>query len=166
MFDKNRKKSITSVLFVCLGNICRSPTAEAVFRQKVKHDGIRIYIDSAGTLGYHDGAAPDKRAQAVGVDRGYDFSKIKCRKVVASDFEDFDYIIAMDSQNLRHLMEMCPPEFQHKVSLFMAHTNASETEVPDPYYGGKRGFEYVLDLIEQASDGLLEHIKARFATSR
>ena len=165
MFVKKIEKSITSVLFVCLGNICRSPTAEAVFRHKVKDNGLSIFIDSAGTLGYHEGASPDKRSQAVGGDRGYDFAKIRCRKVIAEDFVSFDYIIAMDKQNLHHLMEMCPLEHQHKVSLFMAHTNTGESEVPDPYYGGKRGFEYVLDLIEQASDGLLEHIKTRFAST-
>jgi protein-tyrosine phosphatase len=165
VFDKKIEKSRISVLFVCLGNICRSPTAEAVFRHKVKDNGLRIVIDSAGTLGYREGALPDKRSQAAGVDRGYDFAKIRCRKVIAEDFVSFDYVIAMDKKNLNHLMEMCPLEHQHKVSLFMAHTNTDESEVPDPYYGGKRGFEYVLDLIEQACDGLLEHIKTRFAST-
>jgi protein-tyrosine phosphatase len=165
VFFKKSRKSITSVLFVCLGNICRSPTAEAVFRHKVKDSGLSIFIDSAGTQGYKEGASPDKRSQVAGNDRGYDFAKIKCRKVVAEDFVTFDYIIAMDKKNLDHLMEMCPVEYQYKVSLFMSHTNTDKSEVPDPYYSGKRGFEYVLDLIEQASDGLLEHIKNRFAST-
>lgn len=149
----------TSVLFVCLGNICRSPSAEAVFKHKVAELGLDIQIDSAGTAGYHKGAAPDKRSQAVGQDRGYSFKGLKCRRVEESDFEKFDYILAMDQKNLNDLLEKCPEEYQHKISLFLSHCDAEEQEVPDPYYGGKRGFEYVLDLIEQASVGLLDKIK-------
>ena len=152
---------VTSVLFVCLGNICRSPSAEAVFKDKVKNSGMSIEIDSAGTMGYHTGAPPDQRSTAVGEMRGYSFKGLKCRKVVIEDFEKFDYIVAMDNQNLGHLLEMCPEEFKHKVSLFLSFTSSEVQEVPDPYYGGKRGFEYVLDLIELAADGLLATILAR-----
>ncbi|MCF2946586.1 low molecular weight phosphotyrosine protein phosphatase [Paraglaciecola aquimarina] len=158
MTESNKK---VSVLFVCLGNICRSPSAEAVFKHKVAELGLNIEIDSAGTAGYHKGAAPDKRSQAVGQDRGFSFKGLKCRKVDETDFEKFDYILAMDNKNLTDLLEICPEEYQHKISLFLSHCDSEEDEVPDPYYGGKRGFEYVLDLIEEASTGLLKTIQSR-----
>lgn len=155
--------TVTSVLFVCLGNICRSPTAEAVFKEKVSHLPCSIQVDSAGTMGYHTGAPPDARSVAVAEQRGYHFKGISCRKVTVDDFETFDYILAMDKENLRHLLELCPSEHQHKVSLLMQFANCDEQEVPDPYYGGKKGFEYVLDLIEQGSEGLIQTIRTRFA---
>lgn len=148
-----------SVLFVCLGNICRSPSAEAVFIKKAADNGLKIEIDSAGTAGYHKGAAPDKRSQAAGVQRGYSFKGLKCRKVVEQDFEKFDHIVAMDNKNIASLLEVCPEEFQHKVSLLLSFSTSEEQEVPDPYYGGRGGFEYVLDLIEQGADGLIKHLK-------
>ncbi len=155
----------TSVLFVCLGNICRSPTAEAVFKQKAAAAGLDLVIDSAGTHGYHIGNPPDKRSQAAGIERGYSFKGLKCRRVEQEDFEKLDYILAMDNSNLSNLREMSSPEYYDKIKLFLEFTNVDganlqELEVPDPYYGGKRGFELVLDLIEQASDGLIAHIKA------
>jgi len=152
---------LSSVLFVCLGNICRSPTAEAVFNGKVLQSGLNIYVDSAGTHGYHDGVKPDQRSQDVGELRGYSFVGLKCRRVDPTDFTEFEYIIAMDNENYHNLIGNCPSELQHKISLFMSHSELEEQEIPDPYYGGKGGFEYVLDLIESAADGLLETIKSR-----
>ncbi|WP_334013145.1 low molecular weight protein-tyrosine-phosphatase [Alteromonas sp. S167] len=149
----------TSVLFVCLGNICRSPTAEAVFKQKAADAGLKLVIDSAGTHGYHIGKAPDKRSQAAGVARGYSFKGLKCRRVDESDFEKFDYILAMDDSNLSNLRGMSPSQYQDKIKLFLDFASVEDKEVPDPYYGGKRGFELVLDLIEEASDGLITHIQ-------
>lgn len=152
-------KQSTSVLFVCLGNICRSPTAEAVFKHKAAEAGLDLFIDSAGTHGYHIGKQPDKRSQAAGVERGYSFKGLKCRRVQEGDFEEFDYILAMDESNLTNLHGMCPAQYHEKVRLFLDFCDEDEKEVPDPYYGGKKGFELVLDLIESASDGLVEHIK-------
>ncbi|MCQ8847429.1 protein tyrosine phosphatase [Alteromonas sp. 76-1] len=149
----------TSVLFVCLGNICRSPTAEAVFLAKAARAGLKLDIDSAGTHGYHIGKQPDKRSQAVGVERGYSFKGLKCRRVDDKDFEKYDYILAMDNSNLDNLREMSPPEHHEKIHLFLDFADSEDKEVPDPYYGGKRGFELVLDLIEEASDGLIAHIQ-------
>lgn len=149
----------TSVLFICLGNICRSPTAEAVFKHKAANAGLDLIIDSAGTHGYHIGKAPDKRSQAAGVERGYSFKGLKCRRVDESDFEKFDYILAMDESNLSNLHGMSPSQHHNKVHLFLAFAENEDKEVPDPYYGGKKGFDLVLDLIEEASDGLIAHIK-------
>lgn len=118
-----------------------------------------VSVDSAGTAGFHDGAAPDKRSQEVATKKGYDLSKLKCRKVSESDFSQFDYILAMDEANVRDLKRKCPSEHQHKIRLFLDYANTDFSEVPDPYYGGKRGFELVLDLIEQASEGLLQQLK-------
>jgi len=152
-------KGINSVLFVCMGNICRSPSAEAVFRHKAKAKGLSLTVDSAGTVGAHAKEKPDHRAQKVGVERGYNFDGIKARKVIAKDFEDFDLVLAMDNANLEDLQKIAPPHLQHKAMLFLdfAH-NHEEAEVPDPYYGGVNGFRFVLDLVEDASDGLLAEI--------
>lgn len=148
-----------AVLFVCLGNICRSPTAEAVFRHKAAAASLKVRIDSAGTMGYHTGSPPDERSEAAGVKRGYDFDGLTCRRVKPEDFEEFDYILGMDHDNVKNLREVCPEPFQHKIALMMDYADVEEDIVPDPYYGGLKGFDYVLDLIESASDGLIQHIK-------
>ncbi|WP_395341970.1 low molecular weight protein-tyrosine-phosphatase [Ningiella sp. W23] len=144
-----------SILFVCLGNICRSPTAEGVFRDKARRSGVEVIIDSAGTGGYHTGAPPDKRSQQVAMERGYDLSTLKCRKVADEDFEKFDYIIAMDEANVRELKRKCPEEHHYKISLFLSHCDSEFNEIPDPYYAGLKGFHLVCDLIEEAAEGLL-----------
>ena len=149
-----------AVLFVCLGNICRSPTAEAVFRHKADEAGLKLTIDSAGTHGYHTGSPPDKRSQAAGQERGYSFKGLKCRRVSDSDFETFDLILAMDQSNLENLREMSDPEHHHKIRLMLDFAGYENEEVPDPYYGGKKGFELVLGLIEEASDGLVKALRS------
>lgn len=151
----------TSVLFVCLGNICRSPSAQAVFTKMAHDQDLDLEIDSAGTAGYHTGAAPDKRSQVVGIERGYSFKGLKCRKVEPEDFEKFDYILGMDNKNITNLLEMCPDGYEDKIRLFLSFAGRQEKEVPDPYYGGKKGFEYVLDLIEEASKGLISQLQAK-----
>jgi len=150
------------VLFVCMGNICRSPTAEGVFRQVVDAAGLagNIQIDSAGTHDYHIGAAPDQRAQQAAAKRGYDLATLRGRQVSPADFLEFDYILAMDLHNLSILKSHCPPPQAHKLGLFMEFSSAFEQrEVPDPYYGGTQGFETVLDMIEDAAKGLLAEVK-------
>jgi protein-tyrosine phosphatase len=152
------------VLFVCTGNICRSPTAEGVFRQLVEKGGLsdRIESDSAGTGDYHVGEAPDPRAQSAALTRGYDLSPLCARQVRRSDFTEFDYVLAMDETHLRQLKRLCPPEHAEKVTLFMAFAGqGAPREVPDPYYGGAQGFERVLDMVEQAARGLLDHLRQR-----
>jgi protein-tyrosine phosphatase len=148
---------IKSILFVCMGNICRSPSAEAVFRQKAK--ALALTVDSAGTVGSHAREKPDHRAQKVGIARGYSFENIKARKVTEKDFQQFDLILAMDERNVKDLMKVAPQGYEHKVQLFLEYAdNFEDQEVPDPYYGGARGFQYVLDLVEDASDGLVKHL--------
>ncbi len=150
-------------LMVCLGNICRSPTAHAVFQQRIEAAGLMasVQVDSAGTGDYHIGAAPDPRTQAAGARRGYDLSRLRARQVGLIDFENFDHILAMDENNLRDLARLCPPEQQHKLQLFMDFAPDCGRSVPDPYYEESEAFERVLDLVEAASDGLLRHILAR-----
>lgn len=148
--------NVRSVLFVCMGNICRSPSAEAVFRQKAQ--ALSLVIDSAGTVGSHAREKPDHRAQKVGIARGYSFDKIKARKVTEQDFEKFDLILAMDKTNVKDLLKIAPVGLEYKVQLFLDYAeNFEDEEVPDPYYGGAKGFQYVLDLVEDASDGLIKH---------
>jgi protein-tyrosine phosphatase len=155
-------KDKVSVLFVCMGNICRSPTAEAVFRNYVGKAGLleRLRIDSAGTHDYHVGDAPDARAQQAAKRRGYDLSPLRGRQVEAQDFFRFDYVLAMDNQNLVLLERLRPGDAQSHLGLFLEFSEShDEWEVPDPYYGGTDGFERVLDMVEDASKGLLQHIR-------
>lgn len=155
----NRK--VTSVLFVCMGNICRSPTAEAVFRSKAKYAGLTIKIDSAGTIGYHQGAKPDSRSRQAGEKRGIDFKGIYARRVEDSDFEEFDLILAADRQNLMDLQQRCPEHLQYKLEMILAFgivDGEEAKEVPDPYYGGKDGFELVIDLLEHSCEALVAEL--------
>jgi len=152
----------TSVLFVCMGNVCRSPTAEGVFRKLVSDAGLAdlIQADSAGTHAYHIGEPPDRRAIAAASRRGFSLEGIAARRVNTTDFETFDYILAMDQDNLRALHESADDEFHGKVRLFLEYAGSSPgNEVPDPYYGGAAGFERVLDLVEDASRALLESLR-------
>ncbi|WP_439437118.1 low molecular weight protein-tyrosine-phosphatase [Salinivibrio costicola] len=154
-------KNVPSLLVVCLGNICRSPTAEAVLRARAQTRGIMMNIDSAGTAGYHQGNPPDKRSQQAGQARGYSFAGIRARQVRQEDFADFDMILAADESNLADLHAQCPTDYQNKLSLFLSWGEQTEGAIPDPYYGGDDGFEHVLDLLEQAADGVLDHIVAK-----
>lgn len=155
---------LVRVLFVCMGNICRSPTAEGVFRHLARREGLetRLDIDSAGTHGYHVGHPPDARAQAAALSRGYDLSMIRARQVDSADFELFDWVLAMDSANLHVLRADCPPRYAARVHRFLDFSEAYPGEdVPDPYYGGSGGFERVLDMVEDAARGLLRAIRQR-----
>ena len=153
---------MVKVLFVCLGNICRSPTAEGVFRALLRREGLgdRIAVDSAGTHAYHVGEPPDPRAQAAARRRGVDISTLKGRKATAADFEKFDYVLAMDRSNHANLVGICPRGREDRLHLFLGFApDLGIQEVPDPYYGGEDGFETMLDMIEAASSGLLDHIR-------
>ena len=154
------------VLFVCMGNICRSPTAEGVFRHLVQSLGLEhaIEIDSAGTHAYHVGEPPDRRSQAAAARRGYDLSPLRARLVGAADCAAYDYILVMDHENLETVQLRCPAEHAHKVQLFGHYSKRFPGEaVPDPYYGGGESFDDVLDRVEDAAEGLLDDILARRA---
>jgi protein-tyrosine phosphatase len=158
-----------SVLFVCMGNICRSPTAHGVMQHLVNQAGLNehIQVDSAGTHNYHPGEPPDERSQAHARKRGYDLSSQRARQVRLEDFGRFDLILAMDTDNLDRLNAHCPPELRHKLGLLTSHcTRHTSCVVPDPYYGGATGFEHVLDLVEDACESLLESIRSQQQASK
>lgn len=153
---------MVKVLFVCMGNICRSPSAEGVFRDLVVREGIadQFHIDSCGTLDFHTGEAPDSRAQSTAKNRGIDISGLRARQYRQRDFDEFDYILVMDRVNMHDMGRDCPEHHRHKMNLFCDFAqNFDECEVPDPYYGGAQGFEHVYDLVLDASNGLLAHIR-------
>jgi len=153
------------VLFVCMGNICRSPTALGVFRKLLQEEGLDnvIEIDSAGTHGYHVGEPPDRRAQETAVRRGIDLSDLRARHVQPEDFFNFDYVLAMDQDNYLSLSRICPPGTERKLMLYLDFAPHLRTrEVPDPYYGGPTGFEQVFDMVEAAAQGLLADIRRRY----
>ncbi len=151
------------VLFVCMGNICRSPTAEGVLRQRLSAAGLaaKVTVDSAGTGDWHVGKAPDGRSAQAAAARGYDLSSLRARQVQREDFQRFDLILAMDHDNLARLQALRAATGGAELDLFLRRYDLALDEVPDPYYGGADGFEQVLDLIEQASDALLAEIRGR-----
>ncbi len=153
-----------SVLFLCMGNICRSPTAHGVFRHLVVQHGLEqhVHVDSAGTHNYHPGEAPDERSQRHAKRRGYDLSDLTARQLSREDFVQHDLLLAMDWDNLALAEQRCPDQHRHKLRRLAEFCRRHEaTVVPDPYYGGHDGFEHVLDLIEDACDGLLVHVRQR-----
>ena len=156
------RKPAVSVLFVCLGNICRSPTAEGIFRDLVEREGLaeQIGIDSAGTSNWHIGEPPDSRAIQAAADRGIDISGLRARQAIAADFERFDYVLAMDQENYQKLRQLSSRKVDNLHLLMEFADDAVTTEVPDPYYGS--GFPEVFSMIEQASNGLLADIKQRY----
>lgn len=151
-----------SVLFLCMGNICRSPTAHGVFRHKVQAAGLdeQIRVDSAGTHNYHPGEAPDRRSQRAAAMRGYDLSDLRARQITEDDFARHDLLLAMDWDNLALAEQHCPPQYRRKLRRLTEFCRRHEAAVvPDPYYGGDAGFMHVLDLVEDACDGLIDHLK-------
>jgi protein-tyrosine phosphatase len=154
--------STYSILFVCMGNICRSPTAHGVFRQMVDNHGLAhwVQVDSAGTHNYHPGSPPDERSQEHAAQRGYDLSDLRARQIHDSDFETYDLILAMDWDNLALIQAECPEVHQGKVRRLTEFAQRFDSPVvPDPYYGSAKGFEQVLDLVEDACEGLISHVK-------
>ncbi|HSS63574.1 MAG TPA: low molecular weight protein-tyrosine-phosphatase [Gammaproteobacteria bacterium] len=155
---------MTRVLMVCLGNICRSPLAQGVMEQRLRKSGLfhAVSVDSAGTHGYHLGEPPDLRAVEAAARRGYDISGQRARRIRDGDFQSFDYILAMDQDNLQQLLARCPGAEVERLKLLMDFAPGPDgQEVPDPYYGGEDGFERALDLIEAAVDGVILEINAR-----
>lgn len=145
-----------------MGNICRSPTAEGVFTKLVKDHNLEAHfkIDSAGTHAYHVGNAPDPRSQSAARDRGIELSNLRARQVINGDFEDFDFLLAMDGENYSILIDACPEQYKTKIKFFLDYApHLNEREVPDPYYGGPYGFERVLDMVEEASAGFLKNLQ-------
>ncbi len=154
------------VLMVCLGNICRSPMAHGVFEARVREQGLGhvIEVDSAGTAGYHVGARADPRARQEAASRGYDLGHLRARQLEPEDFHEFDYILTMDEANYRAAKQIRPPDARAQLRRFTEFAaERAEREVPDPYYGGEEGFVHVMDLVEAAADGLLEHLRQEHA---
>ena len=150
------------ILFVCLGNICRSPMAEGIFRQLIEREGLMavVEIDSAGTHAYHVGEPPDGRAQAAAAKRGADISRLRGRRASAEDIRQFDYVLAMDRENYDNLLAICPAGMAQKIRLFLEFApNRTHKDVPDPYFGNHSGFDRVLDMIEEAAAGLVDHLR-------
>ena len=148
------------ILFVCTGNICRSPTAEGVVRHKAKAAGLTgLSLDSVGTTGHHVGDPPDRRAQAAARQRGYDLSPLRARQLTRADFGQQDLILGMDRGHMRQMRRLCPDRDAHRLQLFMAFADLSADEVPDPYYGDLGGFDAMMDLIETGADGLIRAIQ-------
>ncbi len=171
MHSSSAQAAPLRILMVCMGNICRSPTAEGVLRAKIAQAGLAqlVQIDSAGTHNYHPGSPPDERSQQHALRRGYDLSPLRARQVQGEDYQRFDMIFAMDWDNLALLQADCPPAHQAKLQLLMPHADQSlqlGEVVPDPYHGGKAGFEQVLDLLEAASDGLVMKLRKRWESYR
>ena len=157
-----------SVLFVCMGNICRSPTAHGVFRQKVIEQGLalQVAVDSAGTHNYHPDSPPDERSQVHAAKRSYDLSDLRARQIQDEDFERYDLILVMDWENLALVEDVCPPTYLGKVRRLTEFCIQNDSPVvPDPYYGGSHGFDHVLDLIEDASEGLIKHVRQKVASA-
>ncbi|ATF08660.1 low molecular weight protein-tyrosine-phosphatase [Candidatus Enterovibrio altilux] len=148
---------IPKILVVCMGNICRSPTGEAILRARAAERGLNVDIDSAGTIGFHAGSKPDYRSKKAGEARGYSFFGIRSRQIKDTDFERCNMILAADKANYADLIDICPPEYKHKISLFLSHSKSKLNEIPDPYFGSTRDFEHVLNLIENASDSILDY---------
>jgi protein-tyrosine phosphatase len=153
-----------AILLVCMGNICRSPTAEGVLRDKLNQAGLldRVHLDSAGTHDYHVGKPPDRRALEAARHRGYDLSALRARQVGTRDFSEFDLILAMDQDNYQSLLQACPEPYRDKVRLFLNYSSQfTGQEVPDPYYGGPKGFDQVLDMVEDAAEGLIATLRGK-----
>jgi len=162
MAEPDARTVLAKVLFVCTGNICRSPTAEGVFRHLLAAENLHrhVAVDSAGTHTYHIGKPPDERSIAAAARRGYDLTDLRARKITANDFVEFDYILAMDREHLSILERNAPAQHRPKIAMFLDFSDQHRGgEVPDPFYGGEQGFEFVLDMIEDASEGLLETLK-------
>lgn len=158
-------ENTVKVLFVCMGNICRSPTAEGVFTKRIREEGLEnvVVVDSAGTHAYHEGEPPDPRAQQSATARGVILQHIKARRARPEDFHEFDYVLAMDRDNLAGLEAIYPQGAKGRPHLFLSYApNLEYDEVPDPYYGGAAGFERVLDMIEEATEGLIQDIRLRY----
>ena len=165
--EETEKQPDCSILFVCMGNICRSPTAEGVFKELVAKQLPEVFVDvdSAGTHAYHVGEPPDPRARRAAERRGFDLESLRARRVTEDDFSRFDLVLAMDQLNQVVLAEHCPPEYRDRIRLFLEFApEIGRVDVPDPYYGGSNGFEYVLDLAEEASAGLIEYVRSTMLT--